>query len=41
MQLYRYSMSQSSVFCLTKQHATKVYWGGGIAPRILDLGTKR
>jgi hypothetical protein len=27
--------------CLTKHHA-KTYWGsGGIAPRILDLGTRR
>jgi hypothetical protein len=26
--------------CLTKHHAMKTYWGsGGIAPRILDLGT--
>jgi hypothetical protein len=28
-------------FFLTESHATKAYWGsGGIAPRILDLGTK-
>jgi hypothetical protein len=27
--------------CVTKHHATKMYWGsGGIAPRILDLGTR-
>jgi hypothetical protein len=27
--------------CLTKHHVMKTYWGnGGIAPRILDLGTK-
>jgi hypothetical protein len=27
--------------CLTKHHAMKTYWGsGGIAPRILDLGTR-
>jgi hypothetical protein len=27
--------------CLTKHHATKTYRGsGGIAPRILDLGTR-
>jgi hypothetical protein len=27
--------------CLTKHHAIKAYWGiGGIAPRILDLGTR-
>jgi hypothetical protein len=27
--------------CLTKLHAMKTYWGsGGIAPRILDLGTR-
>jgi urease accessory protein UreH len=27
-------------WCLTKHHAMKTYWGsGGIAPRILDLGT--
>jgi hypothetical protein len=27
--------------CLTKHHAMKAYWGsGGIAPRILDLGTR-
>jgi hypothetical protein len=27
--------------CLTKHHAMKSYWGsGGIAPRILDLGTR-
>jgi hypothetical protein len=27
--------------CLTKYHAMKTYWGsGGIAPRILDLGTR-
>jgi hypothetical protein len=25
---------------LTKHHAMKAYWGGGIAPRILDLGTR-
>jgi hypothetical protein len=27
--------------CLTKHHTMKAYWGGGIAPRILDLGTRR
>jgi hypothetical protein len=27
--------------CLTKHHAMKTYWGsGGIAPRIIDLGTR-
>jgi hypothetical protein len=27
--------------CLTKHHAMKTYWGsGGIAPFILDLGTR-
>jgi hypothetical protein len=27
--------------CLTKHHAMKAYWGsGGIAPFILDLGTR-
>jgi hypothetical protein len=27
--------------CLTKHHAMMTYWGsGGIAPRILDLGTR-
>jgi hypothetical protein len=27
--------------CLTKHHAMKTYWGnGGIAPRVLDLGTR-
>jgi hypothetical protein len=27
--------------CLTKHYAMKTYWGsGGIAPRILDLGTR-
>jgi hypothetical protein len=27
--------------CLTKHHAMKMYWvSGGIAPRILDLGTR-
>jgi hypothetical protein len=27
--------------CLTKHYAMKAYWGsGGIAPRILDLGTR-
>jgi hypothetical protein len=27
--------------CLTEHHAMKTYWGtGGIAPRILDLGTR-
>jgi hypothetical protein len=27
--------------CLTKHHAMKTYWGsGGIAPHILDLGTR-
>jgi hypothetical protein len=27
--------------CLTKHHAMKTYWGsGGIAPLILDLGTR-
>jgi hypothetical protein len=29
-----------TLFILTKHHAMKAYWGsGGIAPRILDLGT--
>jgi hypothetical protein len=27
--------------CLTKHHAVKMFWGGGIAPRILDFGTRR
>jgi hypothetical protein len=27
--------------CLTKHHTMKTYWGGGIAPCILDLGTRR
>jgi hypothetical protein len=28
--------------CLTKQNAMKMYWrSGGIAPRLLDLGTRR
>jgi hypothetical protein len=27
--------------CLTKHHAMEMYWGSeGIAPRILDLGTR-
>jgi hypothetical protein len=27
--------------CLTKHHAIKTYWGsGGIAPRILNLGSR-
>jgi hypothetical protein len=26
--------------CLIKHHAMKTYWGGGIATRILDLGTR-
>jgi hypothetical protein len=27
--------------CLNEQHAMKTYWGsGGIAPRLLDLGTR-
>jgi hypothetical protein len=27
--------------CLTKHHAMKLYWGnGGVASRILDLGTR-
>jgi hypothetical protein len=27
--------------CLTKHHVMKTYWGiGGLAPRILDLGTR-
>jgi hypothetical protein len=27
--------------CLTKHHTMKTYWwSGGIAPRILDLGTR-
>jgi hypothetical protein len=27
--------------CLTKHYAVKAYWGsGGIAPHILDLGTR-
>jgi hypothetical protein len=27
--------------CLTKHHAMKIYWwSGGVAPRILDLGTR-
>jgi hypothetical protein len=25
--------------CLTKHHAMKMWWGGGIAPRFLDLST--
>jgi hypothetical protein len=25
--------------CLTKHHATKMNWGGGIAPRIINVGT--
>jgi len=29
------------VLCLTKHHAVKMYCDGGIAPRILDLGTRR
>jgi hypothetical protein len=30
-----------SSLCLTKHHAMKTYWGsGGIAPCILDLGTR-
>jgi hypothetical protein len=29
------------VSVLTEHHAMKAYWGsGGIAPRILDLGTR-
>jgi len=29
------------VLCFNKHYAMKSYWGsGGIAPRILDLGTK-
>jgi hypothetical protein len=29
------------VLCWTKHHAMKTYWGiGGVAPRILDLGTR-
>jgi len=27
--------------CLTKHHAMKMHWGGGIAPHTLDVGTKR
>jgi len=27
--------------CLTKHHALKTYWDGGIAPRNLDLGTRK
>jgi hypothetical protein len=37
-------MDESKKFplCWTKQHAMKTYWGsGGIAPRMLDLGTRR
>jgi len=26
--------------CLTKHYTMKTYWGGGIAPRILNLGTR-
>jgi len=29
------------VLYLTKHHAIETYWGRGIAPRILDLGTRR
>jgi hypothetical protein len=30
-----------SSLCLTKHHAMKTYWGsGGIAPRIVDFGTR-
>jgi hypothetical protein len=28
------------VLCLTKHYAMKTYWDGGIAPRILDFGTR-
>jgi hypothetical protein len=27
--------------CLTEHHPMKTNWGGGITPRILDLGTRR
>jgi hypothetical protein len=29
------------IFFLTEHHATKAYWtSGGIAPRVLDMGTR-
>jgi hypothetical protein len=27
--------------CLTKHHPMNMYWGGGIAPLILDFGARR
>jgi hypothetical protein len=27
--------------CLTKHHAMKMYWDGGIAPHIINLGSRR
>jgi len=42
--IYAYNVCNVKVkvsLCLTKHHAVKAYWGsGGIAPRILDLGTR-
>jgi hypothetical protein len=38
---WHYDIKKVKFFlCLTKHHAMKTYWGGGIAPRILDLGTR-
>jgi hypothetical protein len=39
--LYEIKVKVKLALCLTKHHAMKTYWGsGGIAPRILDLGTR-
>jgi hypothetical protein len=37
----RWKVKVKLSLCLTKHHAIRTYWGsGGIAPRILDLGTR-
>jgi hypothetical protein len=39
--IYEEGKRQSCPCALTKHHAMKAYWGsGGIAPGIIDLGTR-
>jgi hypothetical protein len=39
---YEVNVKVKLSLCLTKHHTMKAYWGsGGIAPCIIDLGTRR
>jgi hypothetical protein len=39
--MFKESTGTTLPLCLTKHYAMKTYWGsGGIAPRMLDLGTR-